>query len=641
MNSLKRSIASSIVSIGIIVGIAAVFFTAAFIFVSLYDGSSDIQVVDKAMVINEMSVDVEWNNDRSCKITQDIVVEFVEARHGIYVDIPVNSGERVRNLKVKATDMRGYGVSYQLMHEAGNKLVAVKVGDPDFYFGIGEKLYCALKYDYITPEHPNGKDILDLNVIGYGWACAIENATVSVTFPKAVQNSALSVWVGDEISTEYTLADGGKTISLTTGLSPFSGVRVKANMPNGTLVDSDFEGVVTIVVGILLVVSVLLLMVFFGRDKPLTPVVGFYPPMTDGNTGRKRRMLPVQLGKIIDGKCSSSDVTSLIFYWASEGYIAIEEKDDDTYLIKLQDVDPVTEYERVLFDALFKNCKVSKRDGLKRVGIKDLTGKFATHIEAAKNAVNAEFGGKLYKKGFTALSVLFAAATVLFTVFGSVFSTLRIASGFYNFLGIVTLVPVILASVLGTLLVLSYFKLNETRRKVLLSLFFISTVFVSLAAMFVVPTDAMGWTEKIIFGLSIGVTSSIAPFLTRRKESYTELLNDAVGFRNFLRDAQKDELETLLKDDPQYYYNILPYANVLGVSKIWQDKFAALTLEPPKYYSGRSISVFDVYVLSRLSNSVGSSLSYVPSKSSGGSFSGGGSGGGGGGGFGGGGGRSW
>ena len=637
MDSLKRSI----ISVGIIVGIAAVFFTAAFIFAALYDDSSDVQVVDKAMSINEMNVDVQWNNDRSCKITQDIVVEFAKARHGIYIDIPVNSGERVRNLKVKATDMRGYNVSYELMHEAGNKLVAVKVGDPDLFFGIGEKLYCALKYDYITPKHPEGADILDINAIGSGWACDIDNATVSVTFPKAVQGSALSVWVGDR-SWAYTQSNGGRTVEINVKyLSPFSGVRVKAQMPAGTLKDSGFEGTVTVIVGCLLVAAVVLLMVFLGKDKPLTPVVNFYPPMTDGKTGRKRRMLPVQLGKIIDGKCSSSDVTSLIFYWASEGYIAIEETDSDTYLIKLNDVDPVTEYERDLFNELFKNAKVSKKHNAMRVGIKELTGKFATHIETAKNAVNTEFGGKLYKKRFTALSIFFAAATALFTVFGSVFSTLRIASGFYNFLGIVTLVPVILASVLGALLVLSYFKLSETRRKVLLALFFVAAVFLSLATMFVVPTDAMGWTEKIVFGISIGVTSAIAPFLTRRKEGYTELLNDAVGFRNFLRDAQKDELETLLKDDPQYYYNILPYANVLGVSKIWQDKFADLTLEPPTYYHGRHTSLFDIYAVSSLTKSVGSSLSYVPSKSSGGSFSGGGHGGGGGGGFGGGGGRSW
>ena len=637
MNSVKRST----ISFFIVFGIGALFFLATFIFVSLYDDSDTTQTPDRAMVITDMRVDVEWNNDRSCKIKQDIVVEFVTWRHGIYVDIPVNSGERVRNLNVKATDMRGHDVMYEFLHEAGNKLVAVKVGDPDDSFGIGEKLHCVLRYDYYTPEHPEGKDILDLNAIGYGWACEIENAYVSVTFPKALQKGDVTVWVGDKTSTDYSIINGGKTITLTaTSLNPFNGVQIKAKMPSGTLVGSSFEGVATIVVGIVLVVAVVLLMVFVGKDKPLTPIVSFYPPMTDGKVGRRRRMLPVQLGKIVDGTCSADDVTSLIFYWASEGYLSIEEGKSDTYLIKLKDVDPVTEYERLLFNELFKSAKYSKRHDDTRIGIKDLRGKFATHIATAKSSVDSEFRGKFYDKRFTALTVLFVAAAVLFAGLGSVLCTLRIASGFYNFLGLTAVLPVAIACALGAILVRSYFKLSDVRRKVFLALFFVAVIMLSVAVMFTVPTDAMGWVEKIIFALCTALTASFAPFLTRRTDSYTELLNDTIGFRNFLRDAQKDELETLLKDDPQYYYNILPYANVLGVSKIWQDKFAALTIDPPRYYHGKNISVFDVYAVSSLSHSIGSSLSYTPSGSSGGSSSGGGHGGGGGG-FGGGGGRSW
>ncbi|MCH5155136.1 MAG: DUF2207 domain-containing protein [Clostridiales bacterium] len=637
MNSQKRST----VVFGILFATAVLFFIGIFIFVSVFYDGDYVQTIDDAMVINKMRVDVDWSKDRSCKIKQEISVEFVEPRHGICVDIPVNSGERVRNLKVIATDNRGFRVQYEIMHEAGNKIVRIKVGDPDYYFDEGERLACTLKYDYITPEHPDGKDILDINALGSGWACAIKSATVSVTFPTAVQNNAVSVWVGEK-NVAASLTNEGKTVVLETGnLNPFTGVRVKAKMPVGTLTDSGFEGVITIVIGVMLVAAAVLMMVFLGKDKPLTPVVSFYPPMTDGKTGIKRRMLPVQLGKIIDGTCSSSDVTSLIFYWASEGYIAIDEQDDDTYLVKLKDIDPVTEYERNMFNSLFKNSKSPKEHENKRIGVKELSGDFATHITNVKEAVNDEFSGKFYKKGYTALSIFMAVAAALFAVLGSVLCTLRIAGGFFNLLGVITVIPVALASALGSMLVTTYFKLGEVRSKVFLVLFFIVAILLTVAVMFIVPTDAMGWTEKVIFAVCIGATSALAPFLTRRKDGYTEQLNDVIGFRNFLRDAQKDELETLLKDDPQYYYNILPYANVLGVSDIWQNKFADLTIEPPTYYSGRDISLFDIYVLSRMSDSVGKSLSYVPPKASIGSFSGGGHGGGGGGGFGGGGGGSW
>ncbi|MDE7165360.1 MAG: DUF2207 domain-containing protein [Clostridiales bacterium] len=645
-----KSQKSVTVVFGIIFAAAVLFFAAIIVFAEV-DYSSP-QDIDDKMTITEMRVDTVWRTDRSCSVTQELDVLFNEQRHGIYVDIPVDSGERVRGLKVDVTDGRGNAINYEVEHESANRIVRVKVGDADRYLSRGATLNCTLKYDYITPVHPDGDNILDINPVGYGWMCVIENAIVNVTFPTAVTADALYVEVsGQFVSPE--LSGDGKTVTLQTGrLSPFHGVRVKASMPGGVLKSSGFEGVVIVVVGIVIVVAAVLLMIFLGKDKPLTPVVNFYPPMTDGKNGRKRRMLPTQLGKLIDGKCSDEDVTSLIFYWASEGYIDIEDTGSDTYLIKLKELDPVTEYERTLFNDLFRKGKKVKSknndDGeiKKRVSIKDISGSFADNIYTAKAAANAEFR-EFFKKGFTTLSVAMAFCAALFAVLVSVLVTMRIHTGFFNFIGIITVAPVILAYALGSLLVRTYFKIGDVRRKVFLALFFVAVILLSVAVMFAVPTDAMGWAEKIIFAVCVGVTSALAPFLTRRTDEYTEQLNDIIGFRNFLRDAEKDQLEALLADDPQYYYNILPYANVLGVSDIWQDKFSKLSMQPPGYYHGKHISVFDIYLVSRLSNSIGSSLTYRPAPRSPniGSFSGGGHshGGGGGsfGGFGGGGGGSW
>lgn len=637
---------------GIIFAAAVLFFIAILVLASTQSGNTTSpKVRDDAMTITEMRVDTVWKNDRSCSVTQKLDVVFNEPRHGIYVDIPVNSGERVRNLNVDVKDGRGNAVNYEVGHESNGNIVRVKVGDADRYLNKNSKLACTLKYDYVTPVHPDGANILDINPIGYGWACEIKDAFVSVTFPTALKSGDLHVWVsGKEISP--ALSDGGKTVSLQTGkLSPFHGVRVKAEMPDGILESYGFEGIATIVVGIVIAVAAVLLMVFLGKDKPLTPVVNFYPPMTDGKTGRKRRMLPTQLGKLIDGKCSEEDVTSLIFYWASEGYIKIDESGSDTFLVKLKQLDPITEYERNLFNALFRDAeKVETGNGeIKRIGLRSLSGNFASNILAAQAAANVEFG-KFYKNGFNTLSVVTAFCAAIFAVLGSVLATMRIHVLFFNFVGIITVAPVILAYALGSLLVRTYFKIDDTRRKAFLALFFVSVILLSVAVMLAVPTDAMSWAEKIVFALGIGVTSAIAPFLTRRTDKYTEQLNDIIGFRNFLRDAEKDKLETLIADDPQYYYSILPYANVLGVSDIWQDKFADLKMEPPVYYRGSNMSVFDIYVVSRLSRSIGSSLTYTPAtrSPSSGSFSGGHGGFGGGhggggsfGGFGGGGGGSW
>ncbi len=629
-------------------------------------------IPDYGMVFHSMDVRVEWNDDRSCKITQSMNVEFLDnghgeyidgeytvvGSHGIYVDIPVNSGESVRDLNVTASGNYRYGgvdnsLPYSIEHESGFKLVRVIVGDAHRVFAQGDTLSCTIVYDYITPVHPDGDDLLDINAIGYGWQSPVENATVTVTYPVAPATDGLSVWSGaaddlvDVSADKIAVSADGKTVTVKMDeLAPFRGVRVKGEMPDGVLKGRfDTQALWTIVVGMILLGATVTLMMLSGRDKPLTPTVDFYPPRIDGMRRQKRHMLPVQMGKLIDDTCSDEDVTSLIFYWASKGYLAIEQDEDggEITLIKLKPIDPVTAYEKTMFDKLFE--KGVEVDGAVRVEMSALKGKFANTVSATRAAVEREYSGKLYRRGYNALAMCLLVACALFGAGFAVLTSFRIAFGCFNLLGLVTLIPVAIAGVFGIALVHNYFKLSTSKRRMLLVTLFVVSVLTAVGTTFAIPTSVMSWVEKAVFAVTLAASAAIAPFLTKRTEFYDEQLNNIIGFRDFLRDAEKERLEALLAEDPQYYYNILPYANVLGVSDIWSDKFKDITVEPPAYYRGRNVTLFDVFVISRICRSVGNTLTYTPPKANSGSFSGGSShrGGGGGsfGGFGGGGGGRW
>lgn len=630
---------------------------------AIFDNSESAQLpADRGMEFSRMDVKIEWRDDRSCRVTQNIQAEFLDdgynggGSHGIYVDIPVNSGEKVRGLTVKAhghyTFDGDMDMPYSVEHESGFKLVRVVVGDSERTFYEGDTMSCTVEYDYITPVHPENKNLLDINAIGYGWMSPVGNATVTVTYPTAIGTDALDVSFGSRDALEavkaenVTISSDGKTVVAQIGaLEPFNGVRIKGEMPDGFLRSSfDIAEFIPAGIGMLLLLGIIVLMFTLGKDKPLTPVVNFYPPRIDGKNGEKRKMLPVQMGKIIDGVCSLEDVTSLIFYWASEGYLAIEEDDDETYFVKLKELDEVTSYEKRMFDKLFDGKRVCK-DGTSRVALGSLKGHFSNSLVSAKTAVDNEFRGRLYKTKYNVLAAAMVALTAVYGVSVGVLCTFKAGFGFFNFAGAVIVLPVLLAAFIGNKLAKNYIKLGVTVRRLFTVLLFASAAILSAGVMLLVPTHVMTWAEKIVFAVSVGFSAALAPFLTVRTEEYTEQLNEIVGFRDFIRDVEKDKLEALLADDPQYYYNILPYANVLGVSDIWSDKFEDLTVEPPAYYRGRGVSVFDVMMINHLCRSVGSSLAYTPPKASGGSFSGGSSGGshGGGsfGGFGGGGGGRW
>ena len=79
----------------------------------------------------------------------------------------------------------------------------------------------------------------------------------------------------------------------------------------------------------------------------------------------------------------------------------------------------------------------------------------------------------------------------------------------------------------------------------------------------------------------IYVLSFIAIFISgffviimNRKTSYGEMITAKIlGFRNYLNTAEKSKLEALVLENPNYFYDILPYTYVLNISKKWINNF--------------------------------------------------------------------
>jgi uncharacterized membrane protein len=134
----------------------------------------------------------------------------------------------------------------------------------------------------------------------------------------------------------------------------------------------------------------------------------------------------------------------------------------------------------------------------------------------------------------------------------------------------------------------------------------------------------------------------ISPYALKRTKFGDEILAKTLGFKNFIEKAEKDRINTLVNEDPEYFYKILPYAMVLGVTDQWARQFEDIAIDEPSWYVNNTSRRFStVYFVSHLNNttaSISKNMTASPSQSSsgsssGGGFSGGGSGGGGGGGW--------
>jgi uncharacterized membrane protein YgcG len=155
----------------------------------------------------------------------------------------------------------------------------------------------------------------------------------------------------------------------------------------------------------------------------------------------------------------------------------------------------------------------------------------------------------------------------------------------------------------------------------------------------------------LIGGVILTSIAGLVATIYMRKKTHKgiDIFQEVIGFREFVKTADKPRIERLLKDDPMYFEKTLPYAMVFGYAKKWGDKFDGLMTEPPSWYVGSG-----PYMHGHMFNSGGfardfeggmrevqSAFTSMPESSGGGSFGGGGGGGFSGGGFGGGGGSSW
>ena len=110
-----------------------------------------------------------------------------------------------------------------------------------------------------------------------------------------------------------------------------------------------------------------------------------------------------------------------------------------------------------------------------------------------------------------------------------------------------------------------------------------------------------------------------------------------LGFRRFLKKVKIAEMKHHINENPEYFYQILPYALALGFSEKWIKRYIVFNEAAPSYYSSDAEFKASIFAKSISSTHHSVTKCFTPlnngssSSGSGGGCSGGGGGGGGGG----------
>ena len=624
------------------------------------DDAYDIVSYDVHVVVDEHNV---------AEVTETMTCNFTQARHGLYYYLQYKGpifhyigGEWVKSTyryQISDFDVAGRHYETSIYHDESDKAsyIEAKIGDADTYMS-GEQVF---EISYMCDIGNDGYDTFDefnRSIVNADWGDTVKQATFTVELPKDFDDKAISIGIGEYYDIDEEGVVWEKSGSTITGYTtrPINGgesLMVRVALDEDYFVGESVYGAgwndaILIVTGAAVLLA-LVLWIAFGRDRPLYPTVEFYAP--DG-------MTPAEAGYVIDGCVDDKDVVALILYWADKGYLRIVEEDKKEFtLFKLKDMQSggsVRAYERTMFSKLF-----AKGDA---VSLGTLRNSFYMTMSATKASVTNYFEGSKKRRVFTTQSKKARAWMGVITMLPIAFATFV-----YGYLAMDTLLWAAFIAVLaGWLISLPVFMLAHTFEKwrgmkkgsrvvrLIVSIFILILVLVVYIVVLPVAFDAPETLSAVLTTFVTAVATVVLVILTvimrKRTKQGDVWMGKLLGFKNFIDKAEKDRIRLLVEENPEYFYNILPYAYVLGVTDKWAKNFEGIGVEPPGWYQGYgTMSTFNtIWFASAMTHSMGrfqTTMTSRPSSSGsggsgfhgGGGFGGGGfsGGGGGGGGFGG------
>lgn len=503
---------------------------------------------DAGYVIDNYRVNIKVDNKNIYSVDENIRVDFLQPRRGIYRIIP----EEFNGKEIKVTNIQ---TNVKTAAKDEGNYIYLRLGDPNRYL-TGIKDY-KIKYIYnIGWDRNSSYDEVYYNLIGNDWDTTIKKVEFSIELPKSFDSSKVNFTLGKYGSTKTSgvkWSVEGNTINgyTTVALNPKESVTIALPLPEEYFDFTDqkityyvFKSVLYLIYLIIPSMALFLLKKYRYREE-VVQTVEFYPP---------DNLTPTEMGYYIDGIIHSKDLTSLIFYWANKGYLKINElrkaglftKDEFEIEFLKDTLDTEKEFEKYMYNALsaYKNSE-------NRLNIKDLRNKFYKHIEKAAEILEIDL--IMNKKTLYSSKSLRIGSSVRTSILFIVVASF----GYFYYFG---------------------------------------------------PGRGLDTIVTIIFGgISVLITLIISGKIKNRTQYGNEILGRILGFKRFLETAEKRKLEMLLEENPSYFYNILPYTIVLGVSSIWADKFKDLVVEPPQWYGGPDIG--NAFVLGAFMGSFNNTLS--------------------------------
>jgi Predicted membrane protein (DUF2207) len=550
---------------------------------------------ERTLAIERFDAAIAVQADGTVDVAETITARFTGSWNGIYRTVPVEyhtpqgfnwtlrlelvgaTGPDGQPLKVEKARERHY-VKYQIWIPGAQDATRTVV--------LRYRAKNGLRF---FDDH----DELYWNVTGDEWDVTLGAASARIELPPGATGVRATAFNGVYGSTaqDAVVAVEGTTIRVTMpkplgfreGLTAVVGWD-KGLVPEPTAADRALGFLASnwpLGIPVLVLLGMLWLWHRVGRDPSRLPVAVRYEPADS--------LTPAEAGTLLDESADMRDITATVVDLAVRGFLRIEERDEKLLLGLINRKEYV--FHRLTPPAGGAPLKPHESqvldgifaDGSTEVKLAELDNEFYRHLDEIRDSI---YSG-LVTRGF--------------------YRTRPDKVKIRWLVGGLVLGGVVLAG--GSALAASVFDMTP-----------------------------LPW---VIAGVASGlVVVAFGRIMPARTVEGARALERLLGFEEFLRRVEGERFQRLVKT-PEMFERFLPFAMAFGVERRWAKAFQDIYREPPSWYVGSSVGVFDLNGFSsrlgELSDRTSSAMSSSPRSSGGSGFSGGssggGSGGGGGGGF--------
>jgi len=534
---------------------------------------------DARFVIDELDVHIVVRDDNSYLVTKTYDVTFTNHNSVISKHLPYRKrGKRgSRENPVEIREISADGRRFEIIRSYPQ---SIRIPIQDAYRGKKERI--KLSYVYDVGDDGQGMNVLNYTLIGKIQGCErVDKLTFTIEMPHHFDKDRLSFKIKKQYSSDITnIAEWQVDGTVITGRLKRQivwpeDVDVTLSLPKGYFttaagrVHAEPYVLPGYIVGLAAFISYLLWRIF-GRVKRIPVIASIFPP---------KGLTPVDVGYIMNGRFDyKKEIISLILYWAENGYLYISEvigkKELQLHKVHNPDADADLDESSRLVDMFSSENFVQAANS-----IRYMNTIYSMPINSYENYIFQWIKEILPK-------LLLVGAPSFVCLWGHLYNYYNILEGRDESEAVLRATYIVFTCVIPFLLMF-YERKDSNDRKL---------------AFYMIVVIAFPF---FLFGFEHGSFKSLKTALLRvleiadlllplylmtkctvkmRTKTEREHIARLEGFKNYL------ESDNMCgpTGSQEYFYHVLPYAMVLGMTDALVKKFEHVALYPPKWYKSSS-----------------------------------------------------